>query len=317
MKTPTIEASHKRWREILPALGVASVILNGKHQPCPACGGVDRFRFTDVRGDGDYFCSGCGAGKGLKLLQLVRGWDFAKAASEVDRIIGNLPEPKAVAARKVASVAELNALWLEASPVNDDDPVGLYLRNRGLSLHRSLKYHPRLLHYPTRTHHAGMLARLIDANGKPKQLHRTYLTEDGRKANVTPVRMFMPGDLPMGGAIRFGAAAGYMGIAEGIETALSVTHLFKKPCWATTSAGMLEAWVPPPEAMVITIFADADKSYTGQASAFKLAKRLVFEAQRDGIARTVDVRLPPLGQDWNDVHCEREDDLRKARDNAV
>jgi putative DNA primase/helicase len=46
----TIDAARGRWREILPPLGIPLKFLNGKHQPCPACGGRDRARFDDRRG---------------------------------------------------------------------------------------------------------------------------------------------------------------------------------------------------------------------------------------------------------------------------
>src|SRR5689334_19779620 len=83
----TAEAARGRWREILPALGVAPKFLANRQTPCPACGGKDRFRFTDRHKDGDYLCRKCGAGKGLGLLMKVRGWDFAAAARAVDELI--------------------------------------------------------------------------------------------------------------------------------------------------------------------------------------------------------------------------------------
>ena len=84
----TAVASHGRWREILPSLGVHPKVLNGKNQPCPACGGTDRFRFTDRHKDGDYYCNQCGAGKGIGLLMKVHGWDFKTAAQQVDALLG-------------------------------------------------------------------------------------------------------------------------------------------------------------------------------------------------------------------------------------
>jgi hypothetical protein len=53
----TSSFSNSRPHEILPQFGIPDTALNGKHKPCPSCGGEDRFRFTDRHGDGDYFCS--------------------------------------------------------------------------------------------------------------------------------------------------------------------------------------------------------------------------------------------------------------------
>jgi hypothetical protein len=87
--TKTLDAAHGRWREILPQFGIPHSALNGKEQPCPACGGRDRFLFDDRHGDGDYFCRRCDAGKGISLVKKVNGWTYAEAAKRVDEFIGN------------------------------------------------------------------------------------------------------------------------------------------------------------------------------------------------------------------------------------
>ncbi|WP_250206017.1 primase-helicase zinc-binding domain-containing protein, partial [Escherichia coli] len=45
-----VKAARGHWAQILPALGVN--ILKNRHQPCPVCGGKDRFRFDDQEGRG-------------------------------------------------------------------------------------------------------------------------------------------------------------------------------------------------------------------------------------------------------------------------
>ncbi|MCV5836930.1 DNA primase, partial [Escherichia coli] len=71
------------WAQILPALGVN--ILKNRHQPCPVCGGKDRFRFDDQEGRGTWFCNQCGAGDGLALVTRALNVDISEAA---DRIHG-------------------------------------------------------------------------------------------------------------------------------------------------------------------------------------------------------------------------------------
>jgi putative DNA primase/helicase len=90
----TLDTAYGLWREILPRFGVPATALNGKHQACAACGGKDRFRFTDRHGDGDYFCNGCGAGKGISLVAKVNDWDYPEAAKRIDEFL-HRPYPNA------------------------------------------------------------------------------------------------------------------------------------------------------------------------------------------------------------------------------
>jgi putative DNA primase/helicase len=86
-----LKAAHGRWPEILPRFGIAPKFLKDKHGPCPACGGADRYRFTNRHGDGDYFCNQCGAGKGITLVAKVNRCDYATAAKWVDEYLGSQP----------------------------------------------------------------------------------------------------------------------------------------------------------------------------------------------------------------------------------
>lgn len=78
-----VKAARGHWAQILPALGVN--ILKNRHQPCPVCGGKDRFRFDDQEGRGTWFCNQCGAGDGLALVTKALNVDISEAA---DRIHG-------------------------------------------------------------------------------------------------------------------------------------------------------------------------------------------------------------------------------------
>jgi putative DNA primase/helicase len=64
-------AARGRWDEILPALGVPSHALNRKAQPCPSCGGTDRFVYDNKFGRGNFICrsmEGNVSGDGFTLL---------------------------------------------------------------------------------------------------------------------------------------------------------------------------------------------------------------------------------------------------------
>ena len=83
----TIDVARGRWKRILPELGIPRKALTGRHGPCLFCGGKDRARFTDWKGEGSYLCNQCGNYPGFKLLQKFHGWDFKRAAAEVDRVL--------------------------------------------------------------------------------------------------------------------------------------------------------------------------------------------------------------------------------------
>jgi putative DNA primase/helicase len=71
------------WMSILERLGVDHKVLGKHNQPCPGCGGKDRFQFTDKYADGNYICRGCGPGDGFALLELCLGWKFTDALKAV------------------------------------------------------------------------------------------------------------------------------------------------------------------------------------------------------------------------------------------
>ena len=83
------QLSQDRWGEILTNLGADASLLDGKHRPCPSCGGSDRFRFDDKDGRGTHICSQCGAGDGFTLVQKMFGYSsFKEAAQAVEDVLG-------------------------------------------------------------------------------------------------------------------------------------------------------------------------------------------------------------------------------------
>jgi putative DNA primase/helicase len=296
----TADRARGRWRSILPALGIDSNFLVNRHGPCPICGGDDRFRFDDKEGDGTWFCNRCRSGDGIKLVMRVRGVDFVAACALIDPEIGNSEpeqprdEPDAEQVRR-----SMRQMGENAVPVALLDPVHRYLSRRlgddivipsCLRTLRSCLYkdEDRLSYHPV------MLASVRDVEGRAVALHRTFLTPDGHKADVLQVRKVI-GKLPDGCAVRLSEPAHVMGIAEGIETALSASILHRIPVWAALNSGRLKAWIPPEQAMEIIIFGDNDTNCDGQDAAYALGKRL-------NRTITAQVLIPEIpGTDWNDV----------------
>ena len=84
-------AAAGRWPEILAHVcAVDHSLLDGKHHPCPKCGGVDRFRFfADSSGGG--ICNQCWTSKngdGISFVQWACSLDFVAAARKIGDYLG-------------------------------------------------------------------------------------------------------------------------------------------------------------------------------------------------------------------------------------
>lgn len=284
-RKPLRERMRGRWHGVLPLLGVPAGFLNGKHQPCPVCGGKDRARFDDKEGSGSWICSQCGAGDGMALVMKVNGWDFKTAADRVEALAGDVaPRAPRQEADPQKQRQAIIRKWTEAGGI--DAVVTKYLASRGID--------PGFVPDLRENHRCEMLALVRDASGQGCQVHRTLLTPQGRKADVDQVRMFMPGPIPEGACVRLMPHEGTLGIAEGIETAFSAAILFDVPCWAALNTSLLKKWQAPADVRRVIVFADNDANFAGQAAAYELARRLANNVE-------VEVRVPAhAGSDWND-----------------
>lgn len=297
------DVARGKWPGILKQLGIEEKFLRNIHGPCPICQGRDRYRFDDKDGFGTYYCSHCGPGDGIKLVMLFKNLDFKNAAQQVEAAAGFVKQEKYDTKKTDEQKRKaLNAVWAESVPVVRGDPVCEYLEGRGIVLSHippSLRFAPRLKYYrDDKTlygHYQGMLAIVTAPDGSGATIHRTYLSGK-QKADVPSPKKLMQGLPTKGAAIRLSPIAETIGVAEGIETALSASMLFGVPTWACVSANGVETFQPPEGVRRVVIFGDNDENYVGQSAAYKLACHLVrtgFEA---------DVRIcTEHGKDWADV----------------
>ena len=277
-------------------LGVDSKYLVNRHGPCPVCGGTDRFRFDNKEGKGTFICNSCGAGDGFQLAKLVTGKSFKSIAEAVNTITGEKsyirPTDRTEDDKRKAAIKNV---WEGSGRPKSGGAVSSYLKSR-----LGLVWASNSIREYRGKNHWLMVSKIVGPDDTAQNIHLTYLTEDGRKADVTPNRRIMSGPLPDGSAIRLAPADIHMGIAEGIETAIAASVLFRIPVWAAVNAQNLAKWIPPSITQSVTVFADNDASFTGHAAAYALAKRLTLQHEMD-----VRVLIPPVvGQDWADVLAE-------------
>lgn len=302
-----------RWKSILEAIGIDKSYLTGEHGPCPLCKeGKDRFRFDDLEGNGTWICSKCGAGNGVDLVMKFLKVDFGEARKI---ILSHLPDSvvEIAKAKPKCDPQRGVAMWGRAAPLNGYDPASKYLIDRGLFMKewptqiRYLSNCPYWHQDKTKTMHDAMIAQYVSPDAEQRTYHLTYLTPDGRKADVPVGRKLLPGPIPRGGAVRLARSSETLGVAEGIETAMSAMWLDNLPVWACLTAGGVMKFEPPKSAKHIIVYGDNDKSFTGHHAAYSLAYRL----QADGF--DVTVRIPDeVGIDWNDFVVAENPPLLEA-----
>lgn len=302
----TAAAAKGKWKGILMTLGVPDRALSGKHGPCPMCGGKDRFRFDNVDGRGTYICSQCGAGDGMALAIAYTGKSFQEVASIIDGIVGNVkaeaPKPRMTEDDRKRLLRDT---YRATQPIEPGDLAHTYLASRGVD---ELIYPTALRFAPSMRDGEGgvrpCMVAMVGVYGDSVfcSMHRTFLRADGMaKAEMETPRKMMPGELPEGACVALCEyTGGPLGIAEGIETAMSASAMYEIPVWAAINSTMLKKWTPPAGCTEVAIFGDNDPMFGGQAAAWTLAHKLSVK----GITVTVHIPEKP-GEDWNDVHLAR------------
>lgn len=189
-------------------------------------------------------------------------------------------------------------------------PVGRYLDHRGLG---KLSKRPQALRMTSLPYFEDgreigvfpvMLGAVTTSEGVLLGLHRTYISDDGRKAPVPQPKKLTHTSGPLPGAsiklfeptIINGKLT--LGVAEGIETALACYLASGTPTWSCTSAGLLRAFQWPVGLQSLVIYADNDANGVGQSAARDLSGR----AAASGVECRV---LVPeiVGADWLDVYA--------------
>jgi putative DNA primase/helicase len=287
--------------------------LAGADSPCPRCGGVDRFRFSD-KGYGRWFCRGCGyGGDGVRLIQMVKGVDFLTAKDLIETVVGKsstVPSNGAGnGAGNGAAAPDPLKSWRGGAPVLGTI-ADVYLRNRGIKLSiieaHSLRFCRALWHPWAKSRWPAMVALVRHADGTELCAHQTFLEEDGgAKARILgdKARLFPKGGHVAGGGVWFGVVdpTREFIVAEGIESLLSALRLLNAPAGcAALSAGGIQRLILPPGARRVRVFADNDPLNQGIAAAVTARARWRAEGREVAVTRAHEP-----GWDANDVWRRR------------
>jgi DNA primase len=293
--------------------------------------------FTVRPAERTYHCFGCGAhGDVIRFVQLSEGLAFleavrrcaAEAGLDIAAVTGPagapwaqpMPAAAVAPAPAAASPAERSGrawqIWNKGEALCAGSPQAQYLAGRGLwplpaACHAVLR--GGVGTYPERgpSLHPLLLARVDGPDGTFRAVHRTWLGRNaggwGKLGGVGDPRRSL-GPLK-GNAIRLFSAAARMGVAEGIETALSAHLLAGVPVWSCLNASALAAVEVPMDVQELVIFADRDRPRLRAAgmpapempegAGIFYARRLAERMQREGVR--VEIRAPRDSGDYADL----------------
>lgn len=197
--------------------------------------------------------------------------------------------------------ADRNAVWLWRGAVAlKGSAAEAYLAKRGVTqLSPDLRFHRRIPLGPRGAVRflPAMLAAVRTDLGVIA-VHRTFLDPaEARLADFERPKRAL-GSL-QNGAVRLTAPRdGRLGLAEGIETALSAMQIFGVPCWATLGNERFGLVAIPESVRELHLFVDNDRGGD-------LAEERGREGYRQEGRRILAKRPANLDTDWNDVLLER------------
>ncbi|MEL6878140.1 MAG: toprim domain-containing protein [Pseudomonadota bacterium] len=209
---------------------------------------------------------------------------FSGSSDEFPIQLGYSSQPSAAALR----------IWRDARPLHRS-PAKAYLEERGiLATSHALRFHPRTPLGPKgRARFLPAMIAAVSLDEGPIAVHRTFLSHSGhtQASFAKPKRAL--GSLGEAAVRLFAPAEGRLGLAEGIESAMSAYALTGIPTWATLGNERFGLVAIPESVSDLHLFVDHDSG--GDLA----ANRGRDSYLREG--RHIQVRRPnSRGTDWND-----------------
>lgn len=283
-----------RWPDILTSRGMDPTFFNCKQGPCPFCGGTDRYRWVAKKYGGVWVCNSCTEGKyatGFNMLMRHMGYNgFREAADDVRDYFSANPNVKPISREQrlveannwtpekiQRNTARMLKTWNEAIEVTYGDPVSNYMQNRvpgmdfmpaNIRFHQGLEYWappPEGQERPVLLGRFPAMVALAEApDGSIAQLHKTYLTPEGAKANVPLAKKTDLGVGVNSFAVRMLEPVGdKLGVCEGLETGWASAMLRDMPIWPCLNGPAMAEFQLPEylygQVKTLVIFADSDE----------------------------------------------------------
>ena len=253
-------------------INITELKAGENHLPCPACDRGPGDLALSVRLDPGssvvWYCHRC---------EIAGSNRFGDSTKKTPLQTRRAAPTSASAPRGLSEYGR--QLWASMRPIAG--PAMDYLQSRACRLppdDGDLRCATALKH-PSGYIGPALVALITDAEtGASLSLHRTWIKPDGSKADVTPPRMLLKNHRIGGGVIRLwpkDPETADLGIAEGIETALSLAHGIT-PVWACIDAGHLARF--PVLAGVRGLVIATDNDDAGRKAATACARRWAARA---------------------------------------
>ncbi|MFB2711848.1 DUF927 domain-containing protein [Aeromonas veronii] len=298
-----VAAAAGHWPDLLAAVGI-DIPRRGKHGPCPACGGKDRFRLDDKGGRGTWICSQCGNGDGLDLVGKVTGRQPKEAAELIAPLVGLSDSGLDHAAREQLHQQQQARAEQEHKQAEQQRRKAA---RRATSISADIKQ--GISPYLERKALSGLpmpLTQRVIAVGEltyqPGSLVVPLWDEAGGLVNVQLIntegdKRYLPGGQKAGAFHRIDGGE-LVAVVEGYASGLSVQAATGATVYCAMDAGNLLAIAQiarrqHPEARLL-LCGDNDEGTKGNPG----------KAKAEHAAATVGglVALPSVAGDWNDYH---------------
>lgn len=306
-----------RWPALLAEVGI-DIPGRGKHGPCPACGGKDRFRMDDKEGRGTFICSQCGAGDGLDLVAKAIRLQLKEAAELIAPLVGLsgegldpaererihlLLQDKAEQERKRVERQRKKAASRAANIMQICQQGGSpYLEGKGLQ-GVQVNVSQRVIAVGEMTFSPGSLVVPLYADFGGQLVNVQLIDDQGSKS-------YLAGGQKAGACHRIPGNA-LVAICEGYATGLSIHQATGATVYCAMDAGNLLAVAnmvrgadDPLQPCRAIICADNDAKTKGNPGKAK--------AEQAAAAIGAQVVIPPEAGDWNDYHQAHGLDATKA-----
>ena len=294
----TVDFVVGKWPQIFEYYSLPPVDARNHYRgECPMCSRKNKLRIDDKDGTGSWICV-CGSGNGWKLLELTTGKDFKTLAKEIDQAFGNTYNSEYQAPKVNDRLQNTINRFRQIDKIAGTDGEA-YLNSRGITQLPTggVKFSDKEHHTDEGRNYQALFAIASNEYSEAIQRHITYL-DGSKKADIERNKKMLSLQEYSGSiAVKLFPQRSTLGIAEGIETALSAHQLYKMPVWSTLNATIMKKFKAPAGVDTLVIYADNDKNGTGLNAAFECGNKNLLS--KNDVKRVI-IKWPEL-PDFNDM----------------